>query len=509
MQRLNMFAIVTCIVVVLFVDLYRSRSRVEPARGSLFLKFIFSLVLTHGLICLTGWLALSTVSRSNWAMDIRSGKAYNLPAFEERPEIDILPMTLPLKTDILLTTAYAADELGMYSKVVDVSHPGNLLWNNLVHSYADYYDDLSPTLKLHLCQSMVAWMQSERRFLTSNEYRQWQPITDAAVLEQFCQREFQSATSKLTQAMLRQIDSLRDDARNGRWRETAMQNRTTPQYLDLWEKRFFSPHPAIAKKTVAKSNDSFRRLQHVQQQPPSKVSSVGRSKKSGVPPLPEAKEPYPGAWLQVGDVVEAMYGCQIGGKFVLLLVETVQEPYNSHSKTHTKNQSLSLSTLQQQRQPIEWYRGKIVDAASNEGTYSVLYDDGDIDDTLFPRCVRRFVAYEIDENVEVRPEDDGVWYEGSIVNVKAGNLYDVEVEEGPVFHNLPQSALRRRRRHSVENIVPDIGMKVLARFDEGDEYYSGIIVADNGDGTFSIQYDDGDFESSVKARMIEWMDEPS
>ena len=46
------------------------------------------------------------------------------------------------------------------------------------------------------------------------------------------------------------------------------------------------------------------------------------------------------------------------------------------------------------------------------------------------------------------------------------------------------------------------GARIEARFGGGREYYYGLIDADNGDGTFSVRYEDGDAESSVAAGLI-------
>jgi len=42
----------------------------------------------------------------------------------------------------------------------------------------------------------------------------------------------------------------------------------------------------------------------------------------------------------------------------------------------------------------------------------------------------------------------------------------------------------------------------MARYKGGDRYFPGVIVEDNGDGTSDIQYDDGDYEDSVKKDMM-------
>lgn len=48
----------------------------------------------------------------------------------------------------------------------------------------------------------------------------------------------------------------------------------------------------------------------------------------------------------------------------------------------------------------------------------------------------------------------------------------------------------------------DVGQRVTANFGEYGTWYAGTIATVNGDGTYEIDYDDGDFEADVKRRSI-------
>ena len=45
--------------------------------------------------------------------------------------------------------------------------------------------------------------------------------------------------------------------------------------------------------------------------------------------------------------------------------------------------------------------------------------------------------------------------------------------------------------------LPTVNSRVEANFGNQGRYYGGVISAANDDGTFQVQYDDGDFEASV------------
>jgi hypothetical protein len=48
-----------------------------------------------------------------------------------------------------------------------------------------------------------------------------------------------------------------------------------------------------------------------------------------------------------------------------------------------------------------------------------------------------------------------------------------------------------------------VGSKVKARYRGMSKFYPGVVTRDSGDGTFDIDYDDGDKETRVKEELIE------
>ena len=48
-----------------------------------------------------------------------------------------------------------------------------------------------------------------------------------------------------------------------------------------------------------------------------------------------------------------------------------------------------------------------------------------------------------------------------------------------------------------------VGQRVRARFAGKNHLYNGNIIADNGDGTYGIEYDDGDWEDELNGEFIQ------
>ena len=54
-----------------------------------------------------------------------------------------------------------------------------------------------------------------------------------------------------------------------------------------------------------------------------------------------------------------------------------------------------------------------------------------------------------------------------------------------------------------------VGTRVTARYGGDDEFYPGVIAAVNADGTYDVDYDDGDAESGVAAELVVAAEEPA
>lgn len=125
------------------------------------------------------------------------------------------------------------------------------------------------------------------------------------------------------------------------------------------------------------------------------------------------------------------------------------------------------------------------------------YDDGDVDEALLPSCVRPFRPYMTNELVEVRVGESD-YSRGIVIRVYEGDLYDIQTKEGHFVSKISPGDMRRFS--PLKNLK--VGSVVEAQFSGGDEWFPGQIVDVGNDGTYAVQYDDGDYEPRVLAKFI-------
>jgi hypothetical protein len=84
------------------------------------------------------------------------------------------------------------------------------------------------------------------------------------------------------------------------------------------------------------------------------------------------------------------------------------------------------------------------------------------------------------------------WRIGTIASVNADGSYEVTMDAGDSDHQVLDERLR-----VLEGFAP-----VEARYHRGAKWYPAVVTSDNGDGTFDVDYDDGDSELRMPAKYI-------
>ena len=120
-------------------------------------------------------------------------------------------------------------------------------------------------------------------------------------------------------------------------------------------------------------------------------------------------------------------------------------------------------------------------------------------------------AFRMGDKVEGNYRGKGTWYPGRIVDVNPRNgAVDIKFDDGEEERAVPPERVRKQQ-------ATDIGLKSnAATLQDGDKveadyrgkgrYYPGKIVRDRGDGTYDVDYDDGEKETRVDEKLIRPMD---
>jgi hypothetical protein len=484
LKKINTMALGSYVVALILADLLLFASK--RSNGSLFVRSILRMIFTHGLVLAFGFYLLHTVQESNWAKDIQSEKAFRLPVYVPVETDLLLPETIPISSDILIAPQYASDYLAGYAKVLEYAHRGNQFWKQATKEYSSGYADLPEALQQDFCADLMQSVQSDRRFLQQDLTRSWIPVDDEEELSYICRKALVAAKSSLLEALVYQVEALRAEALYGRFQSTAMTDTISPEILGEWEKTFVPPISLVpkAKQNNSKNNNflprSFAVITNAQKLP--------ASQKQPVPPRPPSKEPYPGAWLQSGDIVEGRYGCNTNGK-----------GFECH-KFALENSSDVISNDFLSSPRTEWYTGSVLHAMANNARYDVQYDDGDINYQLMAKCVRRFVPYVVGDSTEVREDGNIIFYPGSVTKVHDDGLYDVLTQGKKLYERV---GTRDMRRTTKTNKKPfKVGDRVMAQFEKGEEWFPGEITKKNEDKTYAIKYDDGDVDKALPAKNI-------
>jgi hypothetical protein len=105
------------------------------------------------------------------------------------------------------------------------------------------------------------------------------------------------------------------------------------------------------------------------------------------------------------------------------------------------------------------------------------------------------------DQVVARHGGQGKWFPGTVGAVHGDGTYDLTYEDGDKETKVAQHRIRRKE-DKARALFSD-GDVVDVRHGGGKKYFPGKIEKSNGDGTYSVVYDDGDKETAVAHELIE------
>ncbi|KAL7569916.1 hypothetical protein ACA910_008579 [Epithemia clementina (nom. ined.)] len=427
-----------------------------------FYRPIRRVILGHAAILLCAWLYFRSIEQGTLARNLRKGLAFNIK-ISDYSHLPNLPSTLATEEDVLLTSEYQSQYLGSYSDLIDYTHSGNVLWRREIEASYQNYEGMSLSLQKELCREVTLRVrQGGGRFLTKNKRNEWGVMTQP-MAKDFCDEAMRSKADPAVGNMVKWTEYLISEFRFGYWRNARSLRVLTIKQLQSIQSKLLGRVGKVIKQGNRLA--TTRQVQPKLRSLPNLLLSTRqtRSKRHTLPPRPEVAEPYLGAWLQVGDLVEGRY----------------------RGDTN------------------EWYQGKITAVVFDDlDFWTVEYFDGDDDKFLCRSCVRPFLPFDAGERVFWKETEIGTFLECEVLDFDSGrSTYDLKLlHDSSIVYGIAQERIHRRTEDIGDgDDVDDYetwneGDRVLAYFPEDLEEgaFPGVVSRIVGKGFYRILYDDGD-----------------
>ncbi|KAI9993220.1 hypothetical protein PInf_015291 [Phytophthora infestans] len=162
----------------------------------------------------------------------------------------------------------------------------------------------------------------------------------------------------------------------------------------------------------------------------------------------------------------------------------------------------------------KYFTGKISRLRS-DGTYDVAYDDGDsethVDASLIASAeTETAIKLQVGDVVKARYKKGAKLFSGKISRVRSDGTYDVKYDDGDSEMYVESSYIEAKdttlSHDEADDKKPEsftVGDKVSAKYKGGSKSFPGKIRKVRVDGTYDIEFDDGDVEQRVKSSAIE------
>ncbi|GAX24307.1 hypothetical protein FisN_4Lh421 [Fistulifera solaris] len=251
------------------------------------------------------------VDNTGWAKDIKASRRYAsiVPLYGLSED---LPTTFPTKYDVLIETRYGSRQLHMYNDFIE-GHPGNRKFLDLLPEAAEVFTDYPFEFQEAAAEYVMGQMaMSGSRFLYQAPYGAWYLLdTDAVTF--YVKSKLAMKSSKVVEYLSKEIRFLISDLLYGIYRDYSMSSVDMIPFLeDIGEKLMTG-----IKSRPKQSSQIRQQMDFV-----SDASAFIFPRTFSLPPISsfeaptrwitrrfpfsavQGKEPFQGAWLQEGDLVD-------------------------------------------------------------------------------------------------------------------------------------------------------------------------------------------------------------
>merc|ERR1719197_1910875 len=157
----------------------------------------------------------------------------------------------------------------------------------------------------------------------------------------------------------------------------------------------------------------------------------------------------------------------------------------------------------------KFYPGKI-SRDRGDDTYDIAYDDGERETRVAKRLIRSkdgggssSDSFREGDKIEVRYRGREKYYPGKIDRDRRDGTYDIAYDDGERETRVEGRLIRAKESSSSSSGEKFyLGDKVDARYRGREKYYPGKVGWAHADGTYDIDYDDGEKETRVEGRLL-------
>jgi hypothetical protein len=471
-------------------------------------------VMGHVVIALIGYGVWHAILRSDGCQRIESGAVFTTPfpnhtavaaaaAALEDESLSLSSLSsltaFPERMDVLLGSRFDAPFLGIYNRMLDY-HPGNQRLHTLVTQYSYSTTNSMPIPLLltiateGLYRDFQTPMQGVVPRILQQDYASgyWTTTIDGngndnkEIVMETLRRELLMEQSPFIRFMVNQLKVVLADGRFGIMRDTVMAQRFTPLFTTHWETTLLLLFgTTITKKTKATKSSSSRFVVHRVAERPSRTTYRLRNHNRilgamavAAPNTNNTEEDPVAVVLQVGDRVYADY--ERSGHFQEGTIQRIYDAQWCHvvyTGEGNGNVGDSERVFVQGLQPYRpIVQGDVVEVDIEDetflatvtkvhplGTYDLLFDDGEEDSYV----AREFFQLPRDADVPVS-----------------------------------LSTTTTSSTSTTTDSLVTVGQRIKGNFHGQGEWYDGYIVRVNADGTYAVDYTDGDKESAVPRPFI-------